>query len=285
MRRDLARSYLYVPGNRPDWFDSAATSGADAIILDLEDSVPVDAKADARQTVAQWLGGRFEGLPQLWVRINVSTLDADVAATVTATVAGVVVPKADPELLAEVGALLAARERELGLPSRRLRLLPLVETARGLLGVTEVAAAQRVARLGIGEADLIAELGLHPAADRVELFPFRSRVVLASAAAGVSSPVGPTSTEVRDLSELRPSTEALLRQGFGARTAISPSQLAIINEVFTPSAEEVARARQLVDAFEAAQRTGRGAFTGSEGRMVDAAVARSARDVLARARS
>jgi citrate lyase subunit beta/citryl-CoA lyase len=285
MRRDLARSYLYVPGNRPDWFDSAATSGADAIILDLEDSVPGDAKAGARQSVTRWLGDRTDGSPQLWVRINANSAAADVASIVTAAIAGVVVPKAEPDLLAEVGACLMARERDPGLPYAHLLLLPLVETARGLLAVAEVAAADRVARLGMGEADLAAELGLRPAADRAEMFPFRAQVVLASAAARISSPVGPTSTDVRDLSDLRPSTETLSRQGFGARTAISPSQLAIVNEVFTPSAEEVATARQLVDTFEAAQRTGRGALTGSDGRMIDAAVARSARDVLARARS
>jgi citrate lyase subunit beta/citryl-CoA lyase len=280
----LPRSYLYVPGNRPDWFDSAAPRGADALILDLEDSVPVDAKPGARQAVARWLADQQDRLPEAWVRINADAVRAD-AAAVTAAVTGVVVPKAEPEVLAEVDAALAARERDLGLASPHLRLLPLIETARGLLVVADVAAAQRVARVGMGEADLAAELGLRPGADRAELLPLRSRVVLASAAAGIPSPVGATSTAVRDLSGLRPSTEALLRQGFRARTAISPSQLAVINDVFTPSAEEVTEARQLVDRFETARQAGRGTLTGSDGRMVDAATVRSAREVLARAGS
>jgi citrate lyase subunit beta/citryl-CoA lyase len=285
MRRGLARSYLYVPGNRPDWFGSGAASGTDALILDIEDSVPGDAKAGARQSVAQWLTGRTADSPQLWVRINANSTAADVASIVTAAIAGVVVPKAEPDLLAEVGACLMARERDLGLPHAHLLLLPLVETARGLLAVVEVAAADRVARLGIGEADLAAELGVRPATDRAEMFPFRSQVVLASAAAGISSPVGPTSTDVRNLSNLRPSTETLLRQGFGARTAVSPSQLRVVNEVFTPSVAEVTEARKIVEAFEAATHAGRGTLTGSDGRMVDAATVRSARDVLARAES
>jgi len=113
--------------------------------------------------------------------------------------------------------------------------------------------------------------------------PLRLQLVVASAAAGIAAPVGPTSTDFRDLDALRASTRALLRLGFRGRTAIHPAQVPVINEVFSPSPEEIEAARRLVTAYEDAERQGRGVLTDDHGRMVDVAVVRSARDVLARA--
>ena len=281
-----ARSYLYVPGDRPGRLAGALARGADALIADLEDSVARAAKDRARDTVACWLTGLPAGGPpgQVWIRVNADLAAADIG-IVSAAVTGVVVPKAEPALLAEVDELLARRERDTGLDRGRLRVLPLIETAAGLLQATAVAAAPRVARLGIGEADLAAELGLRPGPDREELAPIRLQVVIVSAAAGLAAPVAPTSTDFRDLTALRSSTQALLRLGFRARTAIHPAQLPVINEVFTPSADEVGRARRLVAALEAAERDGAGVTVDEDGAMVDVAVARSAREVLARAQA
>jgi citrate lyase subunit beta / citryl-CoA lyase len=251
--------------------------------LDLEDSVPVAGKDRARQLLAGWLAGQRDPGCQLWVRINPATAAADITATVTPAVTGVVVPKADPALLAGIGGLLAARERAAGVPAGRFGVLPVIETARGLQAVTAVAQAPRVVRLGLGEADLAADLGLQLSRDRAELLPLRMQVVVASAAAGTAAPVAPTSTDFRDLAALRGSTRALLALGFRARTAIHPAQLPVINEVFTPSAAEIARAGRLVAAFEAAERAGAGVFTDEDGAMVDVAVVRAAREVLARA--
>lgn len=123
---------------------------------------------------------------------------------------------------------------------------------------------------------------MRPSDSREELAPLRLQVVLASAAAGIGAPVGPTSTDFRDLLALRASTEALLRAGFRARTAIHPAQIPVINEVFSPSPEEVAQARRLVEAFE---QSPAGAMTDADGRMADVAVVRSARELLSRAGS
>lgn len=278
------RSYLYVPGDRPDRLAGAASRGADALIIDLEDSVARPAKDRARETAGRWLA-ELPGTPgQLWIRVNADFADHDIS-VVSAAVTGVVVPKAEPGLLAEVDGLLTRRELDTGQGAGRLRVLPLIETAAGLLAVAMVAAAPRVARLGIGEADLTAELGLRPGPGREELAPIRLQVVIASAAAGIAPPVAPTSTDFRDLAALRSSTEALLRLGFRARTAIHPAQLPVINEVFTPSAAEVGQARRLIEALEAAERDGAGVTVDEDGAMVDVAVARSAREVLARARA
>lgn len=279
-----ARSYLYVPGDQPARLQRASERGADALIIDLEDSVAPSAKDDARTHAGRWITAASRSSGPVWVRVNPGQAAADIAATVWPGVTGVVVPKAEPALLVQVGELLGQREPEIGLPAGALAMLALIETAAGLLAAPAIAAAERVARLGLGEADLAAELNLRPGPGREELMPLRLQIVLASAAARIAAPVAPVATNFRDLSALRESTHTALRLGFRARTAIHPAQLPVINEVFTPSAAEVSQAQQVVTAFEAAERDGSGVITGGDGEMVDVAVIRSAREVLARAR-
>lgn len=272
------RSWLYVPGDRPDRLASAAKRGADALIADLEDSVRADAKDAARANVSRWLTDRPGG--QLWVRVNADSITEDVAAVAVPTLSGIVVPKADPDLLRAANAALDEQERRRGLPSGRFSIFALLETARGLLAASSVAAAARVRHVGMGEADLIGELRLQPSADREELQSLRLQVVVACAAVGAGPPTGPTSTNLSDPAGLRRSTVALLRLGFRSRTAVHPNQLPVINEVFTPTGAEVAEARALLERFGG---SGGGVFTDERGRMVDAAVVRSAHEVLGRA--
>lgn len=279
----LARSYLYVPADRPDRMARATSRGADALILDLEDSVPPAGKPEARRLLAGWLAGQAGPSCELWVRINPGDPEADITAVAGSAVTGLVVPKADPGLLAGLDRLLSAREHALGLPAGRIRLLPMVETAGGLLSLPAIAAAPRVTRLGIGEADLAADLGIQPGPGQPEFMPLRLQIVVASAARGIAAPAGPVSLDFRDLGALAESTRALLRLGFRARTAIHPAQVPVINEVFTPAPDEVERARALVAAFEQAVRGGAGVLTDPDGAMVDVAVVRGAREILARA--
>ncbi|MFG1927214.1 HpcH/HpaI aldolase/citrate lyase family protein [Cryptosporangium sp. NPDC048952] len=262
------RSYLYVPGDRADRLLGARARGADALIVDLEDAVAPARKAEARALVADWLTP--EPGPQIWVRINAESVAQDVAAVARPGLDGIVVPKADPELLAEVDARLTAEGSDAA-------LLPLIESAAGLLRVAEVAAAPRVLRLGIGEADLIADLGLRPGPDRAELAPVRLQVVVASAAVGIARPLGATSTDFRDLDAFCESAHTLARQGFRGRTAIHPAQVPVIHDVFTPTDDEVATAQDIVARFDEA---GGGGAVDAKGRFLDAAVVRSAREVL-----
>jgi citrate lyase subunit beta/citryl-CoA lyase len=274
-----ARSGLDVPGDRRDGLAAAASRGADALIIDLEDSVLPASKDAARATVSAWLPDRPPPAAELWLRLNSDSAEADLELATT-SVSGVVVPKASPELLEQVDELLGQRERRQRIPAGRFAVIPLIETARGLLSAHRLASMPRVAHLGLGEVDLCAELRMQPSGTREELAPLRLQVVVASAAAGIGAPIGPASTDFRDLQALRASTESLLRAGFRARTAIHPAQIPVINEVFSPSAEEVAQARRLIGSFA---RSGSGVITGEDGRMVDAAVVRAAREVLARA--
>lgn len=272
----LARSALYVPGDAPDKLAKAFDRGADEVIVDLEDAVPAPAKESARRAVRVWL----HDLPVLevgvWVRINSGPLGVeDVRAVADApALTGVLVAKTETAAqLVDLDRLLAS----LGSPAR---VVPLLESAASILRVNEIAAAPRVQRLQVGEADLRADLGVTLGPDESELLHVRSQVVLASAAAGIAPPIAPVSTNFRDLTAYRASTEALGRLGFVGRACIHPAQVLVANEVFTPSDDEVVRAHDLLSRFEAA---GSGIALDAEDRMVDEAVARQARLVLARA--
>jgi citrate lyase subunit beta / citryl-CoA lyase len=283
-----ARSYLYVPGDQARKLQHALASGADAIIADLEDAVAPSAKADARRTVADWLATQLGGdQPELWVRVNSSSrlLADDVHAVVGPAVTGICLPKTHtPEQVHSLGALLAAAEQQAGLAEGSIKLVPLLESAAGILSARAIAEQPRVRQLGLGELDLCAEVGIEPSADERELLPIRVQVVLASAAAGLDPPIGPVSTDFADLEALRHSTDALRRLGFGSRWAIHPAQVPVINQTFTPSPEQVEAARRLVERYDGALDQGIGVCVDEDGHMVDEAVVRAARRTLGRAR-
>ncbi|BEL08076.1 CoA ester lyase [Actinoplanes sichuanensis] len=267
------RSFLYVPGNQPKMLAPALKRGADALIVDLEDAVPPDEKEAARYTVAEWLRWLPADAP-VWVRINTGPAGLVDARTVIApALRGLVVAKASAEQVTTLAALLDEHD-----PAGAIGLVPLLETPRAILDAAAIAAAPRVTRLQIGEADLAAELGVTPGDQ--ELLLVRSTVVLASAAAGIAPPAAAVTTDFRDLDALRRSTLALKRLGFRGRACIHPAQIPIVHEVFTPTDAELAQARDLVARFEQA---GGGVCLDARGRMVDLAVVREARNVLAMA--
>lgn len=274
------RSYLYVPGNRADRLHKCLSLGVDAIIADLEDSVPAADKQQARDNVAQWLRPGPGG-PQRWVRIDPAAAGTDLRAAVAPALTGVVVAKADLDVLAEVDASLTEIERAAGRPERSSAVIALIESARGLQQAAQLAHAPRVCRMIFGEVDLLADLGIdHAAAPPCWIASLRLQVVLASAAAGLAAPVGPTALTVNDQAEMAAGARTLLQQGFRARTAIHPAQLPAIEQAFTPSADEIARARRLIEAFEEA---GSGVAVNERGRLLDPAVLRGARDIVSRA--
>lgn len=278
-----ARSYLYVPGDRADRLAKASERGADALIADLEDSVAPSAKESARATVAEWvrrLGP--ESVPQVWVRVNSGELmPDDVRAVVVAGLAGIYVSKTDSvEVLTIVDELLSECEGSANLPTRSIRVAPLIESALGMLSVEQIARGPRVSHLALGEADLRAELGITPSDDAAELAPIRMQIVLASAAGGIAPPVGGVLADFRDLDALRRTSEGLRRMGFRGRAAIHPDQVPVINEVFTPTTAEIESARKVLALYEEARARGTGVIADENGRMIDEAVARAARQTL-----
>lgn len=269
------RSALYVPGNRTELFDKALGGMADVVLLDLEDSVPLREKDSARAAVADWLRTVSPGGQRIWVRVNPGPLgEEDLAAVALPAVAAVCLAKTESaDQIDTADALLRAHEPYPG----AIRVCPLLESAAAVLDARTIAAAPRVARLQLGEADLCAEVGITPGADELELLALRTQVVLASAAAGIEPPLAPVRTDFRDLTALRRSTEALARIGFRGRACIHPAQLPVVNAVFTPDAADVDRARALVARFDAADG---GVVLDDAGRMVDLAVIRRARRLL-----
>ena len=280
----LPRSHLYVPGNAGTRLDKAWASAADAVVVDLEDAVPVAEKPTARLAVVDWLAAttveRAGSSRELWIRVNAGAeglVDLDALAG-AAGVTGLVPAKATVADLRTLSTELDRRTLD-------WRLSPLLETPGAVLDARVVAGLPRVLRLHIGEYDLCAATGVQPGPDEEETAWARSWVVFASSEAGIEPPVAPVSTEVRDQAALTASTERAARQGFVGRACIHPAQLPVVHGVFTPSDEAVARARALLEGHDAALAAGSGAYLDQDGRMVDEAVARSARRTVALART
>jgi citrate lyase subunit beta / citryl-CoA lyase len=284
------RSYLYVPADQPTKLAKAMTSGADAIICDLEDAVAVASKDAARAALCDFLSGRLSSDadgPLVWVRVNDGARGLDDVRAITEAAGscldGVYLPKATLEKLHAVDRTLTEGEQQRGdMTVGEIPMCALLETAAAILDARMLASAPRVIRLAIGEADLCAELGteLTPSDEREHLLA-RQMLVLASAAAGLDGPTGPVSADFRDLDSFRSSTLALKRMGFRSRAAIHPAQVAVINDVFTPSEDEVRAAARVIDLFDASLDRGDGVCTDDDGRMVDEALVRSARRTLA----
>ncbi len=285
------RSALFVPGHRRDFLAKLAGGEADAAILDLEDAVPDPEKESARREVARWLGARApESRPAACVRINPlarGSLEEDLAAALVPGLLAVLVPKlAGPEDVLHVEAALARQEARAGIEAGRIRIWPIVETAAAVRAAFEIATAStRIAYMGGSagaDGDLARELGFRWSASFEETLYVRSKVLVDVRAAGVPNPMTGVVTNLRELSEV----EAFARQsrglGYAGMMLIHPSHVPIANAAFGASPEELASARRLVAALESAERAGAGAIE-HEGRMVDAAMLRVARELLAEA--
>lgn len=277
------RSLLYVPAHRHDLFAKAATGPADAIVLDLEDAVPAEAKTLARANVAAWLRDPSRARQvRTWIRVDSSALSVDLSAAAWPGLAGLLVAKVSRTALDKAQEVLSVLENERRLPQNSIRAIGLVEDAATLENLAGLTGHPRLRTLGLGEADLFADLRLtRTAATAAAIDSLRLRVVTACAAAGLDAPVAPTSISYRDLEQLTASTQALKDLGFRSRTAIHPKQVPVINEVFTPSAEELAAAERTIAALEAAAGT---ATSDGAGQLIDAAVARTARETVSRRR-
>jgi citrate lyase subunit beta/citryl-CoA lyase len=264
------RAYLYVPGHRPDRFEKALGSGADAVIFDLEDAVPVGAKDAARDDVCSFLAASTPGAVQPWVRINDGDRGGDDLRALSgiATLAGVVVPKASTDTLVALRA-----------HAPHIALLPLIESATAITDATAIGRVHGVRTLAIGEVDLAADLGLGDAVPDAALWALRIQVVVACAATQRAAPLGPVVRDVDDLERLEALARQLRHAGFGAMQTIHPKQVPVVQAVFTPSAEEVAAARRTL---QQAEHANGGVFVGDDGRMIDEAVLRSARRLVDR---
>lgn len=286
------RSLHFVPGGNERMLARALTLPADGLILDLEDAVPPDRKAATRPVVAGWLRDRDFGGRERWVRMNPIATGlgrADLEETVAARPDGYVVPKPrHPGDIREIVQLLDALEHRHGIPHGATRLLPIAtETPEGLLNIREVAGASpRIVAISWGVEDLSAAIGLARVRDadgRYLDIPRHARTMcaIAAAAAGVEA-IDTVYTDIADLDGLRRECEDAVAMSFAGKISIHPGQIPVINGAFTPSAETVAEARELVAAFDEHRARGAYAFT-FKGQMVDAPHLARALKVIARA--
>lgn len=263
------RSLLFVPGARPDRFGKALDAGADLVCIDLEDSVPPEGKSAAREAAIAFAAERPKDRG-LMLRLNsLRSVDGlkDMAALVEAGVptASIMFPKVN------TAAEIAWADELLG--TAPCGIVPIIETAEGLANARAIAKAPRVEAFLFGAVDLVADLRC--ALSWEPLLFARSTLVAAAAEAGIELFDVPH-IDVADDDGLRQSTVRAKAVGMTARAAIHPKQVAIINEVFTPSAEEIARARAIVDALAAA----RGAAALLNGKLIEKPVALSAERLL-----
>lgn len=258
----LARSLLFVPGDRADRFSKAATSGAHQVILDLEDAVPPPAKTAARVAVAAWLAEGHSAV----VRINAAGTDwhaKDLAMLRSRPGADVMLPKADAGSLAATAGALPGRG-----------IIALLETVDGLLRLRQLAAAPGLTRIAFGSIDFSIDSGICDEGDAMTAI--RTQIVLESRLAGLPAPVDGVSTNFA-VDDLMLTDARRSRQlGFGGKLCIHPRQAVAVNQAFEPTPEEVLRARRILAAFEASG----GAATALDGRMVDKPVVDWARRVL-----
>jgi citrate lyase beta subunit len=279
----VGRTLLFVPGDRPERIGKALATGADAVAVDLEDAVAPDAKARARAAVPAAVAAT-DPRPGLLLRVN--ALDtphfADDLATVAALLprlAGVLLPKVeDARAVQRLDELLTGLEAAADLPVGATAVLPIVETARGVLAAPAVAAAgARVPTLLFGTLDLAADLGVTPTVEGRELLHARSQVVLATAAAGLPGPLDGPHADLDDTDGLVRASVRARELGFTGKVVLHPRQLAPVQEAFAPTAAELARAREIV---AAAREAGTGAFRLADGTFVDAPVLRRATALL-----
>lgn len=284
----VRRALLFTPGDDLRKLQKAAGLDVDSLIMDLEDGVALNRKAEAREAVGTALRtldfGRSERLVRL-NRVGSEWHADDLAETVTARPDGFVLPKVEsPEEVRVVSATIAAAERAHGWAEGSMRLLAMIETAMGIMQLREIAAADpRLDALIFGAEDLAGELGATRSPEGWEIFYARSAVVVAATAYGLQA-IDMVFVHLTDLESLTQEARQAAGMGYSGKTVIHPRQIEPVQAVFTPSREEIEGAQRLIEAYTEFQAGGTGAFAW-EGKMVDAPIIRAAEQTLARARA
>jgi citrate lyase subunit beta/citryl-CoA lyase len=286
----LYRSLLFAPGNVPRRVEKALTLDADVVILDLEDSVALADKEATRKPVAEALSRPRRG--RGYVRVNAPSTPfcyGDLVATVHTGVDGVVLPKVESAAdLHAIDWLLAALERERGIPEGSLDLIPQIETAAGVQRIDRVLQARslrpyrdpwRVKRVAFGAADYAHELRLCVGLEEEELADARARIVLSSRSAGLEGPIDSPWFHFREPAAFERALERSRRCGFQGRLCVHPDQIGPVNRAYLPSDEELARAERIVAAFKEAEARGAAAIQ-VDGQMIDYPVVYRAQALL-----
>lgn len=279
----MMRSMLFVPGNVERRLAKALQLPADAVIIDLEDSVPLTEKAAARKLAAAAL--KEQRRAGVYIRLNAlatgMTID-DLDAVIREGLDGILLSKTEEGAdLQKVDWYLGCLEGKRGLPAGRIDLIPLVENSRGVINAAAICATvPRVKRICFGAIDYTADLGIKLTENGVELHYARSHLVNASRAAGLEGPIDTVYPEIKNREGYERDVKLGAALGFQGKLVLHPDQIEPANRIFSPTAEEIAAAREIVAAFEEAEARGSAAITLENGKFIDYPVAHSARRTL-----
>jgi citrate lyase subunit beta/citryl-CoA lyase len=266
----MATTWLFVPGNRPERFDKALASGADVVILDVEDAVAPEDKPEARRAIARWCAAAIADRSRLAIRINDPTtawFADDLALLRTTAVPTAMLPKAEsPGHVAQVVTAMAADGT----------VIPMIETAQGVAAVEAIASAERVLRLAFGTLDYAVDLDL--SGDERGLAYAASRIAVASKCAGLAPPLAGVTLALDDEAQLAADVAFARACGFGAKLCIHPRQVEAVRRLFAPTSDEIDWAARVV---AAAAESHAGAFA-LDGKMVDRPVLLKAQAILGR---
>ena len=278
----LPRSFLHLPANSERKRTKAYLGAADVVVLDLEDALALSEKEEGREAVRQFL--RQPPPKPTVVRVNAMSTEycfSDLEAAVSVHSQGIILPKVERgEDVRAVSWILSQIERQAGVADGATRLMPIIETAQGLVACAEIAAASpRVAQLAFGMIDLATNMGCDPTS-AIALNHARFTIATASAAAGLTGPLDTAYPDIKDIDGLRNACLVARSLGFSGKGCIHPDQLAPVNDAFAPSEVEIASAQKVVEAFAAAEQQGLAAIV-VDGKMVDYPVVARARALLA----
>lgn len=287
----LLRTFLFAPGNRPRILQKVGQCGSDAVILDLEDAVPIADKAATRPAVL----AAAQAITTVPVYVRINPLVAatgfsqaigaeDLHAVVCPAVAGIILPKVEsPDEARQADALLTTLEHERGIPPGSIDLVPIIETALGVQRAYDIASAgTRIRHMAFGAGDFTRDIGVRWSRREIESQYARSALVVACRAAGLEAPFDTVWVDLQDQRGLVRSARFAKQLGFQGKMLIHPSQVEPVHAVFAPSAAEVALARRAVAAFQEAEARGLASIQ-LEGQFIDYPIVESARRVLAMA--
>jgi citrate lyase subunit beta/citryl-CoA lyase len=283
---DYIRTALFVPGNRPDRVDKAVSTNADIVIIDLEDAVPMADKKSTRQTVREKVATHEKA--KIMVRINAldtGLAEDDLEAVVVSGLDFLLLPKVEvPDHIHQIHSMLLKIEKAINRAPGSVSLLALIETALGVENAYQIASTAtdpaRLYCLAFGAADYTLDMGIRISSTGEELCYPRTRIAVASRAAGIKPPLDtPFMTDLKDQEALE---EDILRGknlGFGGKLCIHPNQIEICNRLYSPGEEEIKYAAKVIDAFDAAEADGRAAIQ-VDGKFIDYPIVAKSRRIL-----
>jgi citrate lyase subunit beta / citryl-CoA lyase len=276
------RTFLFAPGNHPRRVEKALSLDADAVILDLEDACPIAEKKATRAVVVAACQRPRTGLG--YVRVNAASTEfgyGDIVAVVQKGVDGIVLPKVETaDEVRAVEWVISNLEAERDLPAGAFDVIPIIETSKGMANIRAITAAgTRVKRIAFGAGDFTLDMSMEWTRAEAELLPYRSECVLASRAAGIEAPLDTVWVDLKDAEGFKASTRHVKGLGFQGKMCIHPDQVAVANEILTPSVAEVDWSRKAVEAFKAAEKAGSASIQ-LEGKFIDYPIVYRAQRVL-----